>query len=433
MTDYCAVLWEHGLGTAREYTTEESVVGIRVFVAMLDVGPLPIAAITLGLKLELAEVASLWEDHVAEHVLMVDDRIFSKSGLVGRVLDEFGAGSSAAPDVGRNFCPRLIRGSASEVVARGMNLVHEPEAFEHLLDTEGLEKLRNAVAPAEVLTILSGLSDHLVGLHTADRHERRTPIDSAVGVFARTLTDRASVETLEVAPSKFRGGSRLGEVATGRLKPPGPGSHELVRANPDKLGAVAVDPDLTGVLGENLHHVRKLLLRLVSREEIEQAEVRRFQSGLLQIVARELVGEFEALDGRNTRATRRIIGRLDGFPFKRIAGERAVHGENTQLGALTFGPSLLFREVEPDGGVESALVDFRGDLVLQPDHCVVDIWCCHNSRCVKNLRFWNTPSADARGFLFVFHESNPPSAPAVWQFQFILSAMGLRPHAHRMV
>jgi hypothetical protein len=285
--------------------------------------------------------------------LMVDDRIFSKSGLVGRILDEFGTRTTTTPDVRRNLNPLVAR---IEVVARRMNLVHKPEAFEHLLNTERLEKLGNAVAPAEVLTILGLLSNHLVGLHTADRHERRTSIDGAVGVFARALTDRTSVETLEVAPSEFRGGSRLGEIATGRLKPTRTRSNKLIRTNPDKLGAVAVDPDLTSVLGENLHHVAELLLGLVSREEIEQAEVRGFQSGLLQVVARELMGEFEALDGRDTRATRGIIGRLDGFPFKRIAGERAVHGENTQLGALTFGPSLLFREVEPNGGVEPALV-----------------------------------------------------------------------------
>ena len=389
MADNRAVLREHGLRTAREHTTEETVVLVGVLFAVLDVEPLPIATVLLRLEFELPEVVCAWEHNVTEHILVVDYRVFGLGCFVGWVFDQLRAGTCAAPDVRGDFNPSTCAGI--EVVAGRMHFVHEPEAFEHLLDAERLEKLWNAIAPAEVLAVVGLLSDHLVGLHAADGHERRTAIDRTVAVLASALADRAGVDALEVPTSELGSRGHSGEIASNGLKPSGISRHELVRADTNELSAVASDPDLAGVLSENLHHVRELLLGLVGAEQVSQADVRRLQRSLLQVVARELVGEFEALNGRDTSSTGGVVRRFNSFPDKRVAWEGAVHGQNTKFCALSFRPSLLFWEVEPDGSVEAALVDFRRNLILKANHCVVNVRCCHNGNCVKVEVFLEQP------------------------------------------
>ena len=384
MANHEAVLREHGLGSAGEYTTEEPVVAIGVFGAVLDVQPLPISTVGLWIELELAVVACWRHNNMADSFLVEDDRVFCLGGLVSRVFDQLRVCACSSPDVRRNLSPDLVRRSACEVVTWRMHVVGEPEALEHFLHAERKKKFRDAVAPTKVLPILGLLSDHLAGFHTDDSHERRASVHGSVGFLACPGTNRACIEAFQDAASQTGCRGCLGEVAADRFKPSGSGSDELVRAKPDILSAIAVDPDLTGILRENLHHVGELLLCLIGRHKVGQADVGRLKRSLLEVILRKLVGDLQALHRRNTSSASRAVRNFYVFPCKSVLGKRAAHGEDTQRSSHTFGPRLLFREVEPDACVKAARIDFGRNLVLQADHDVVDVWCCHNSKCVKS-------------------------------------------------
>ena len=285
--------------TSREETTEVSDGAVRVLTLVANVEPFELATIRDGVKCGAATGArDRGRNDRVEDILVEHNGDFVLSQFISRVDDPLGVAVRGSLHIRSD-----LRIDAATVGVPGHEIIDKMiKALVGTLNAERSEQIVSLGAVAIVIAVTSKVVDDVVrGLAGTDEAEHRSTVFTAKRVVASTVTDEAHTNLVKNRLNQLRGRLGSGEAAGAR-------SHRRVRQNlvvgqAKILVTIPRLPSPRGILRKNTENIAELVFAAERETKVVNANRRRLNSSLLEIVRNELVVELDLGSRRHASST----------------------------------------------------------------------------------------------------------------------------------